>query len=33
MTPVIKSIELPNRIRLTYIEQGDPSGVPTLLLL
>ena len=32
MTPVIKSVELPNRVRLSYVEQGDPSGVPTLLL-
>ena len=32
MTPVIKSVELPNRIELPYVEQGDPSGVPVLLL-
>ncbi len=32
MTAVIKSVELPNRVRLPYIEQGDPSGVPVLLL-
>jgi len=31
-TPIIKSIELPNRVRLPYVEQGDPSGVPVLLL-
>ena len=31
MTPVIKSVELPNRVRLPDVEQGDPSGVPTLL--
>jgi pimeloyl-ACP methyl ester carboxylesterase len=32
MTPVIKSVELPNRVRLPYVEQGDPSGIPMLLL-
>jgi non-heme chloroperoxidase len=32
MTPVIKSVELPNRVRLPYVEQGDQSGVPILLL-
>jgi pimeloyl-ACP methyl ester carboxylesterase len=32
MEPVIKSIELPNRVTLPYVEQGDPSGVPVLLL-
>ena len=32
MTPIIKSVELPNRVRLPYVEQGDPSGVPMLLL-
>lgn len=32
MTPVIKSIELPNRVRLPYVEQGDPSGIPLLFL-
>ena len=32
MTPVIKSIELSNRVKLPYVEQGDPSGVPMLLL-
>jgi non-heme chloroperoxidase len=31
-TPVIKSVELPNRVKLPYVEQGDPSGVPVLLL-
>ena len=31
-TPEIKTVELPNRVRLEYIEQGDPSGVPVLLL-
>ncbi len=32
MVPVIKSVELPNRVKLPYVEQGDPSGVPVLLL-
>lgn len=27
-----KSIQLPNRLKLEYVEQGDPSGVPVLLL-
>jgi len=29
---VVKSIELPGRVRLQYVEQGDPSGVPVLFL-
>lgn len=32
MAPVLKSVELPNRVVLPYVEQGDPSGVPLLLL-
>ena len=28
----IKSVELPNQVKLPYVEQGDPSGVPLLLL-
>ncbi len=32
MIPVVKSIELPNQVRLPYSEQGDPYGVPLLLL-
>jgi non-heme chloroperoxidase len=32
MTPVIKSVELPTGVRLTYVEQGDRLGVPVLLL-
>lgn len=32
MGPVVKSVELPNRVTLPYAEQGDPSGVPVLLL-
>jgi pimeloyl-ACP methyl ester carboxylesterase len=32
-TPTIKSVELPNRVTLQYVEQGgDPSGVPVVLL-
>src|SRR5918998_365356 len=32
ITPVLKSVELPNQVKLPYVEQGDPSGVPVLLL-
>jgi non-heme chloroperoxidase len=32
MAPIIKSVELPHRVKLPYVEQGDPSGVPVLLL-
>ncbi len=32
MTPRIRSVELPNRVRLQYVEQGDPAGVPVLFL-
>ena len=32
MAPVVKSVELPNQVTLPYVEQGDPSGVPVLLL-
>jgi non-heme chloroperoxidase len=28
----IKSVELPGKITLPYVEQGDPSGVPVVLL-
>ncbi|MBA3430137.1 MAG: alpha/beta hydrolase [Actinobacteria bacterium] len=31
-TPFIESVELPNRVTLQYVEQGDPSDVPVLLL-
>jgi non-heme chloroperoxidase len=31
-TPNIKYVDLPNRVRLPYVEQGDPSGVPVMLL-
>src|SRR5688500_18876730 len=30
--PVVKSVELPTGVRLPYVEQGDPAGVPVLLL-
>ena len=30
--PMIKSVELPDRIALSYVEQGDRSGIPVLLL-
>lgn len=30
--PAIQSIELPNRVRLQYVEHGDHTGVPVLLL-
>ena len=32
MTPMIKSVELPHGVKLPYVEQGDPSGVPVILL-
>jgi non-heme chloroperoxidase len=32
MPPVIRSVELPGRVTLPYVEQGDPSGVPVVLL-
>jgi pimeloyl-ACP methyl ester carboxylesterase len=32
MVSIMKSVELPNGVRLPYVEQGDPSGVPVLLL-
>jgi non-heme chloroperoxidase len=31
-TPVVKSVKLPNQVKLQYVEQGDPSGTPVLLL-
>jgi len=31
-TFTIKSITLPNRVTLPYVEQGEPSGVPLVLL-
>jgi non-heme chloroperoxidase len=32
MTPATSSVELPHGVRLPYVEQGDPHGVPVLLL-
>jgi non-heme chloroperoxidase len=32
MTPVIKSVALPTQVKLPYVEQGDPWGIPMLLL-
>jgi pimeloyl-ACP methyl ester carboxylesterase len=32
MSPILKSVRLPNQVELPYAEQGDPSGVPVLLL-
>jgi pimeloyl-ACP methyl ester carboxylesterase len=32
MTFAIKDVEIPNGVRLPYVEQGDPSGLPMLLL-
>ena len=30
--PDIESVELPDGVRLSYVERGDPAGVPVLLL-
>jgi len=30
--PVIQSVKLPRGVKLPYVEQGDPSGVPVVLL-
>src|SRR3712207_4230183 len=32
MTPVVKSVVLPNGVTLPYAVQGDPSGTPVVLL-
>lgn len=32
MAPTLRSVELPNQVQLPYVEQGDPAGVPVLLL-
>ena len=32
MTPTVRSLELPNRVKLPYVEQGDPAGMPVLFL-
>ena len=31
-SPVVRSVELPGRVSLPYVEQGDPSGVPVIFL-
>ncbi len=30
--PVVKSIQLPNRLKLEYVEHGDRAGIPVILL-
>jgi non-heme chloroperoxidase len=32
LTPLIESVALPNGVTLSYVQQGDASGVPVLLL-
>jgi pimeloyl-ACP methyl ester carboxylesterase len=32
MTPILRSIALSTQVTLPYVEQGDPAGVPVLLL-
>jgi len=32
MLPVVKSVQLPGRVRLEYVEQGDPAGIPVVML-
>lgn len=32
MIPIVKFADLPNGLRLPYVEQGDPGGTPLLLL-
>jgi non-heme chloroperoxidase len=32
MPPVVQAVELPGRVKLPYVEQGDPSGIPVVLL-
>ena len=32
MTPQIESVELPDGVHLEYVEAGNPSGIPVLLL-
>jgi non-heme chloroperoxidase len=32
MPAVVQHVELPGRLKLPYVEQGDPSGVPVVLL-
>ena len=32
MTSFIKFAELPNKLKIPYVDQGDPSGIPLILL-
>jgi pimeloyl-ACP methyl ester carboxylesterase len=32
MAPIVRSVELPNHVTIPYVEQGDSSGVPVVLL-
>ena len=32
MGSVVHSVELPTGVTLQYVEQGDPAGIPVLLL-
>ncbi len=32
MVSILRSVRLPNQVELAYAEQGDPTGVPVLLL-
>lgn len=32
MTPSLRTIDLPGRVRLQYAEQGEPSGMPVIAL-
>lgn len=32
MTTIVKNIQLPNGVRLPYVEQGNPSTIPIVLL-
>ena len=32
IAPVVRSVELPSGIQLPFVEQGDPAGVPVVLL-
>jgi non-heme chloroperoxidase len=32
MSLPVRSVELSNRVRLEYVEQGDPGGIPVILL-
>ena len=32
MAHIIKTVELPNQVKIPYVEQGNSSGIPLLLL-